>query len=42
MTEFKNLSEEARQEIRDFVLFKKIQETSDTMEPESEEPEEKP
>lgn len=43
MTEFKNLSDEARQEIRDFVLFKKLQETSDTADPESEEqPEEKP
>ncbi len=43
VTEFKNLSDEARQEIRDFVLFKKLQETSETSEPESEaEPEEKP
>lgn len=43
MTEFKNLSDEARQEIRDFVLFKKVQESSDTAEPVSEgEPEEKP
>jgi transcriptional regulator with XRE-family HTH domain len=43
MTEFKNLSDEARQEIRDFVLFKKLQETSEASEPESEaEPEEKP
>ncbi len=42
MTEFKNLSDEARQEIRDFVLFKKLQENSDPAEPESEETEEKP
>jgi transcriptional regulator with XRE-family HTH domain len=46
MTEFKTLSEDARQEIRDFVLFKKLQETSDASdasEPQSEEqPEEKP
>jgi transcriptional regulator with XRE-family HTH domain len=43
MTEFRNLSDEARQEIRDFVLFKKLQETSETAEPDSEaEPEEKP
>jgi transcriptional regulator with XRE-family HTH domain len=28
ITEFKGLSEEARQEIRDFVMFKKAQETS--------------
>jgi transcriptional regulator with XRE-family HTH domain len=43
MTEFRNLSDEARQEIRDFVLFKKLQEGSETAEPDSEaEPEEKP
>ena len=42
VTEFRNLSEETRQEIRDFVQFKKLQETSDTAEPQSEEPEEKP
>jgi transcriptional regulator with XRE-family HTH domain len=28
MSEFRGLSEEARQEIRDFVMFKKAQETS--------------
>ncbi len=42
MTEFKTLSDDARQEIRDFVLFKKLQETSE-MDPNStEQPEEKP
>ncbi len=40
MTEFRNLSDEARQEIRDFVRFKKLQESGD---PEhADESEEKP
>jgi transcriptional regulator with XRE-family HTH domain len=39
VNEVRHLSEEARQEIRDFVLFKKLQETSETAE---DEPEEKP
>ena len=30
MTEFKTLSDEARQEIRDFVQFKKLQESAET------------
>jgi transcriptional regulator with XRE-family HTH domain len=46
MTEFRNLSGEARQEIRDFVRFKKLQESGspDLGSPESDvpEPEEKP
>jgi transcriptional regulator with XRE-family HTH domain len=39
VNEVRHLSEEARQEIRDFVLFKKLQETSETAE---DEPDEKP
>ncbi|MEP6993580.1 MAG: helix-turn-helix transcriptional regulator [Acidobacteriota bacterium] len=42
VTEFQSLSEEARQEIRDFVLFKKLQETSEPEGLTHDEPEEKP
>jgi transcriptional regulator with XRE-family HTH domain len=42
MTEIRDLSEEARQEIRDFVLFKKVQEESATEAGKPGEEEEKP
>jgi transcriptional regulator with XRE-family HTH domain len=41
LDEFRNLSDEARQEIRDFVRFKKLQESAAT-EADPAEPEEKP
>ena len=40
MTEFKTLSDEARQEIRDFVQFKKLQETAEPVQTDAE-PEER-
>ncbi|HEY2797211.1 MAG TPA: helix-turn-helix transcriptional regulator [Thermoanaerobaculia bacterium] len=42
MSEFRNLSDEARQEIRDFVRFKKLQESGDPEHADSDEAEEKP
>jgi transcriptional regulator with XRE-family HTH domain len=42
MSEFRNLSDEARQEIRDFVRFKKLQESGDPEHADSDEAVEKP
>ncbi|HEY1252632.1 MAG TPA: helix-turn-helix transcriptional regulator [Thermoanaerobaculia bacterium] len=42
MSEYRNLSDEARQEIRDFVRFKKLQESGDPEHADSDEAEEKP
>ncbi len=42
MTEYRNLSDDARQEIRDFVRFKKLQESGDAEHADSDEAEEKP
>jgi transcriptional regulator with XRE-family HTH domain len=44
MTEYRNLSDDARQEIRDFVRFKKLQESGDAghVDSDSDEAEEKP
>ena len=42
MTEYRDLSDEARQEIRDFVRFKKLQENGDPEHADSDEAEEKP
>ena len=42
MSEYRNLSDDARQEIRDFVRFKKLQESSDPEHVDSDEAEEKP
>jgi len=42
MTEYRNLSDDARQEIRDFVRFKKLQESGDAEHVDSDETEEKP
>ncbi len=42
MNEFRNLSDEARQEIRDFVKFKKVQESSEPVTTDTGNPEEKP
>ena len=42
MSEFRNLSDEARQEIRDFVRFKKLQESGEPVTKDTADPEEKP
>jgi transcriptional regulator with XRE-family HTH domain len=42
MSEYRNLSDDARQEIRDFVRFKKLQESGDAEHVDSDEAEEKP
>ncbi|HEY4229121.1 MAG TPA: helix-turn-helix transcriptional regulator [Thermoanaerobaculia bacterium] len=42
MGEYRNLSDDARQEIRDFVRFKKLQESGDAEHVDSDEAEEKP
>jgi transcriptional regulator with XRE-family HTH domain len=42
MAEFRNLSDESRQEIRDFVAFKKLQESGETKDRDSLDSEEKP
>ena len=42
MNEFRNLSDEARQEIRDFVKFKKVQESSEPVTTDTVDPVEKP
>ena len=42
MSEYRDLSDDARQEIRDFVRFKKLQESSDAEHADSDEAEEKP
>ena len=42
MNEFRNLSDEARQEIRDFVKFKKVQESSEPVTTDTGDPVEKP
>jgi transcriptional regulator with XRE-family HTH domain len=42
MSEFRNLSGEARQEIRDFVRFKKLQESGEPVTDDTEQSEEKP
>jgi len=42
MSEYRNLSDGARQEIRDFVRFKKLQEAGDTEHLDEDEAEEKP
>jgi len=42
MSEYRDLSDEARQEIRDFVRFKKLQESGDPEHADSDEAEEKP
>ena len=42
MNEFRNLSDEARQEIRDFVKFKKVQESSEPVTTDTGNPAEKP
>ena len=42
VSEYRDLSDEARQEIRDFVRFKKLQESGDPEHADSDEAEEKP
>ena len=42
VSEYRNLSDESRQEIRDFVRFKKLQESGETKEPGDPDSEEKP